>query len=86
MTVTSGNDKSDLQKQTVSEQKCTSKANKVVGCVCGIGERKWGGDFRRIMMMFESMVESILMYGVRGRDLGMEGRRRGRESARQISI
>jgi hypothetical protein len=39
------------------------KANKLVGCVWGIGERKWGGDFRRRMMMFESMIESILMYG-----------------------
>jgi hypothetical protein len=39
------------------------KANKVVGCVWGIGERKWGGDFRRRMMMFGSMVESVLMYG-----------------------
>jgi hypothetical protein len=38
------------------------KANKAVGCVWGIGERKWGGDFRRRMMMFESMIESILMY------------------------
>jgi hypothetical protein len=39
------------------------KANKVVGCVWGIGERKWGGEFRRRMMMFESMVESVLIYG-----------------------
>jgi hypothetical protein len=39
------------------------KANKVVGCVWGIGERKWGGDFRRRRMMFESMIKSILMYG-----------------------
>jgi hypothetical protein len=41
------------------------KANKVVGCVWGIGERKWGGDFRRRMMMFESIIESIeySMYG-----------------------
>jgi hypothetical protein len=39
------------------------KANKAVGCVWGIGERKWGGDFRRRMMMFESMMESILMCG-----------------------
>jgi hypothetical protein len=36
------------------------KVNKVVGCVWGIGERKWGGGFRRRMMMFESI---ILMYG-----------------------
>jgi hypothetical protein len=39
------------------------KANKLGGCVWGIGERKWGGDFSRRMMMFESMIESILMYG-----------------------
>jgi hypothetical protein len=37
------------------------KANKVVGRVWGIGEKKWGGDFRRRMMMFESMIKSILM-------------------------
>jgi hypothetical protein len=30
------------------------KANKVMGCVWGIGKRKWRGDFRRrMMMMFE---------------------------------
>jgi hypothetical protein len=39
------------------------KPKKVVGCVWGIGERKCGGDFRRRMMMIESTVESILMYG-----------------------
>jgi hypothetical protein len=33
-----------------------------VGCVWGIGERKWGGDFRRRMMMFQSMIERILKY------------------------
>jgi hypothetical protein len=37
------------------------KANKVVGCVWGIGE--WSDDFRRRMMIFESMIESIFMYG-----------------------
>jgi hypothetical protein len=42
-------------------RKIMRKANKVVGCVWGIGEIKWGGDFRRRMMMFESMIESILM-------------------------
>jgi hypothetical protein len=36
------------------------KANKVMGCVWGTGERKWGGDFRRRMMMFQSMIESII--------------------------
>jgi hypothetical protein len=39
------------------------KANKVVRCIWGIGERKWGGDFRMRMIMCESMIESILMYG-----------------------
>jgi hypothetical protein len=33
-----------------------------VGCAWGIGERKWRGDFRRRMMMFESMVESVSVY------------------------
>jgi hypothetical protein len=33
------------------------KANKVVGFVWEIGERKWGGDFKR------KMIESILMSG-----------------------
>jgi hypothetical protein len=42
-------------------RKIVRKAN-TVGCVWGIGERKWGGDFRRRMMMFESTVENILMY------------------------
>jgi hypothetical protein len=59
------------------------KANKAVGCVWGIGERKWGGDFRRGMMMFESMMESMYI-DVWGRDLGVEGTRRGRESGRKI--
>jgi hypothetical protein len=39
------------------------KANKIVECAWGIEKRKWGGDFRRRMMMFESMVEGVLMYG-----------------------
>jgi hypothetical protein len=34
-------------------------------------------------MMFESFIESTYI-DVRGRDLGMEGTRRGRESARKI--
>jgi hypothetical protein len=111
-----------------------------VGCVWGIGESKWGGDFKRRMMMFESLIESISKYGaeiwewkeqeeverckrnrmrvkagkraakfkdkiyereefriltecrkekkddtdVQGRYLGMEGTRRGKESARKI--
>jgi hypothetical protein len=44
-------------------RKILRKANKVVGCVGAIGERKWEDDFRRRRMMFESMIKSILMYG-----------------------
>jgi hypothetical protein len=47
----------------VQVREVVMKANKVVGCVWGIGERKWEGEFGRRMMMFESMVESVLMYG-----------------------
>jgi hypothetical protein len=32
------------------------KANKVVGCVWGTGKRKWGDDFRKRVMIFESMI------------------------------
>jgi hypothetical protein len=43
-----------------------------------IGERKWGGDFRRRMMMFER--EHGREYiDVRGREMGIEETRRGRE-------
>jgi hypothetical protein len=57
------------------------KANTQGSGMCVENRRgKWRGDFKRRMMMFESMIERILM----GRDLGMEGRRRGRESARKI--
>jgi hypothetical protein len=41
---------------------------------------KWRSDFRRRMMMLEHDRENI---DVRGRDLGMEGTRRGNESARK---
>jgi hypothetical protein len=54
------------------------KANQIVGCVWGMGERKWGGDFRRRAMMFDSMSER------KDRDLGMEETKGGRESARNI--
>jgi hypothetical protein len=47
----------------VQVREVVRKANKVVGCVWGIGERKWEGECGRRMMMFESMVESVLMYG-----------------------
>jgi hypothetical protein len=36
------------------------KANKVVGCVWEIGERKWGGEFGKRTMILKSM---MLMYG-----------------------
>jgi hypothetical protein len=39
------------------------KAKKALRCVWKRGERKWVGDFRR-RIIFESMIESILMYGV----------------------
>jgi hypothetical protein len=57
------------------------KANKVVGCVWGIGEKvgRW----------FQEENDDVWEHGreridVRGRDLGMEGKRGGRESARKI--
>jgi hypothetical protein len=31
--------------------------------VWGIGEKKWGGEFGRRIMMFESMVKSVVIYG-----------------------
>lgn len=39
------------------------KANKVMGMVWGIGERKFGHDYRRRVMMFDSLIKSMLMYG-----------------------
>jgi hypothetical protein len=39
------------------------KANKIIGAVWGIGERKFGHDFRRRIMMFDSLVKSVMMYG-----------------------
>jgi hypothetical protein len=35
----------------------------IVRGIWGIGERKWKGDFRRRMMIFESIIENILIYG-----------------------
>lgn len=37
-------------------------ANKVVGCVWEIRDRKWKNDFKR-RIMFEKLVEKVLMYG-----------------------
>jgi hypothetical protein len=37
--------------------------NKIIGAVWGIGERKFGHDFRRRVMMFDSLVKSVMMYG-----------------------
>jgi hypothetical protein len=50
------------------------KENKVVGCVWGIGDRKWGDDFKGRMMMFGSMIES--MYGA---EIWVEETRRGKK-------
>jgi hypothetical protein len=61
------------------------KGNKVVGCVWGIGERKWGGEFRRsmmILMMFQSLIERILMYGAE--IWGWKEPKEVEESARKI--
>jgi hypothetical protein len=53
----------ELRIRHISERYLVKKLNKEVGCVWRKGERKWGDNFRRRMMMFESMVENILMYG-----------------------
>ena len=42
------------------------KANKVIGTVWGIGERKFGHDYMRRMMMFDSLIKSVFMYGANG--------------------
>jgi hypothetical protein len=68
-----------LQREKAHMREVVRKANKVVGCVWGIGERKWGGDF-----MKENDEQGRERIDVRGRDLGMEGTREGRESARKI--
>jgi hypothetical protein len=47
----------------VSESELVKKANKIIGAVWGIGERKFGHDFRRRIMMFDSLVKSVMMYG-----------------------
>ncbi|KAH0807290.1 hypothetical protein GEV33_015500 [Tenebrio molitor] len=43
------------------------KANKIIGAVWGIGERKFGHDFRRRIMMFDSLQEGL--EGVQGKYL-----------------
>ena len=42
----------------------TKKATAIMAQVWGIGERKFGGDWERKMMMFNVLVNSIVMYGV----------------------
>lgn len=42
----------------------TKKAAGIMAQVWGIGERKFGGDWERRMMMFNVLVKSIFMYGV----------------------
>ncbi|KAJ3652033.1 hypothetical protein Zmor_018034 [Zophobas morio] len=36
------------------------RANKVIG---GIGDRKFGHDYKRRMMMFDSLIKIVFMYG-----------------------
>jgi hypothetical protein len=48
----------------------------------GNRREKWEGDFKRKMMMFENMIESILMYGAE--IWGWKEQKSGRESARKI--
>lgn len=43
----------------------TKKAAAVIAQIWGIGERKFGGDWKRRMMMFNVLVKSIFMYGVK---------------------
>ncbi|KMQ83071.1 hypothetical protein RF55_21022 [Lasius niger] len=40
------------------------KAAAAMAQIWGIGERKFGGDFDRRIMMFNVMVKSIVLYGV----------------------
>lgn len=40
------------------------KAAAVMAQMWGIGERKFGGDYRRRMMMFNVMMKSIVIYDV----------------------
>lgn len=42
----------------------TKKAAGVMAQIWGIGERKFGGDWKRGIMMFNILVKSIFMYGV----------------------
>jgi hypothetical protein len=53
-----------------------------VGCVWRIGGRKWGG--RGFQEENDDREHDREYIAVRVRDLGMEGTRRGRESARKI--
>ncbi|KAJ3647067.1 hypothetical protein Zmor_024614 [Zophobas morio] len=44
-------------------QEMVRKANKVIGIVWGIGERKFGHGYKRRMMMFDSLIKSVFIYG-----------------------
>ncbi|KAJ3656884.1 hypothetical protein Zmor_015929 [Zophobas morio] len=44
-------------------QEMARKANKAIGIVWGIGKRKFGHDYKRRMMMFDSLIKSVFMYG-----------------------
>jgi hypothetical protein len=49
--------------ETATDKPHSEEGKQDSGMCVGNGKRKWGGDFRRRMMMFESMVESVLIYG-----------------------
>jgi hypothetical protein len=56
------------------------KANKIIGAVWGIGERKFGHDFRRRIMMFDSEKRDDVWSG----NMGMERARRVGRGARKM--
>jgi hypothetical protein len=59
----------------VHVREIVKKSNKIMGSVWGIGERKWAGDFRRRMVMFESMIESIWIFEA---EISGDGRNKNR--------
>ena len=41
----------------------TAKARRAIGQIWSIGERRFGGDVERKLMLFDAIVKSVLMYG-----------------------
>ncbi|KAJ3643680.1 hypothetical protein Zmor_026377 [Zophobas morio] len=44
-------------------QEIVQKANTVIGIVWEIGERKFRHNYKRRMMIFDSLIKSVFMYG-----------------------